>query len=278
MSAMIYDTTEQAFVEAETPMKFDQENQSWADTTGLAYNPEVDAWEEKWGNTKITLEGALEDSITVKDSSGNIVGVCTFDSGKTTGTISLTIPSTGGTYTFTSSVSDDPANINSKYSKTVTITPDTTNVKVMPDGLVLYWYGNECVDVTGGWYVPDGYQGKKYTNYFESGTEAGLGRSVSGAMFVNKMININGKTVIHGIHEANTSHCGILIKPPVNFSNILLNAIISLSTDDNSQNKHAFGYYKNSFSTSVTECYCCTYTRAYNNECRYNRIYAIYLT
>lgn len=59
MSAMIYDTTSQAFVEAETPMKFDTGNQSWADTTGLAYNPEVEAWEERWGNTKITLEGAL---------------------------------------------------------------------------------------------------------------------------------------------------------------------------------------------------------------------------
>lgn len=52
MSAMIYDTTEQAFVEAETPMKFDQENQSWADTTGLAYNPEAGAWEEKWSASK----------------------------------------------------------------------------------------------------------------------------------------------------------------------------------------------------------------------------------
>lgn len=48
MSAMIYDPTSQAFVEAETPMKFDTGNQSWADTTGLAYNPEAGAWEEKW--------------------------------------------------------------------------------------------------------------------------------------------------------------------------------------------------------------------------------------
>lgn len=47
MSAMIYDPTEQAFKEAETPMKFDNESQSWADTTGLAYNPDAEAWEEK---------------------------------------------------------------------------------------------------------------------------------------------------------------------------------------------------------------------------------------
>ena len=48
MSAMIYDPMSQAFVEAETPMKFDTGNQSWTDTTGLAYNPEAGAWEEKW--------------------------------------------------------------------------------------------------------------------------------------------------------------------------------------------------------------------------------------
>lgn len=55
MSAMIYDTTEHAFVEAEIPMKFDTGNQSWADTIGLAYNPEVEAWEEKWGSKQLYL-------------------------------------------------------------------------------------------------------------------------------------------------------------------------------------------------------------------------------
>lgn len=53
MSAMIYDPTSQAFVEAETPMKFDTGNKSWADTTGMAYNPEAEAWEEKWSQLKI---------------------------------------------------------------------------------------------------------------------------------------------------------------------------------------------------------------------------------
>ena len=55
MSAMIYDTTEQAFVEAETPMKFDADNQIWADTTGMAYNQEVEAWEEKW-RVKVSID------------------------------------------------------------------------------------------------------------------------------------------------------------------------------------------------------------------------------
>lgn len=149
----------------------------------------------------------------------------------------------------------------------------------MPDGLVLYWYGNECVDVTGGWYVPDGYQGKKYINYFEAGTAAGLGNSVYGAMVTNNMFNINGKTVIHGIHDAKVAHCGTLITTtPNDNSNWKNTRIVDLATNDVSENKHTLGYYYRAFTTNVTDAYCIAYVDVYNNGYRYNKIYAIYLT
>lgn len=45
----------------------------------------------------------------------------------------------------------------SEQSFTRIITKDTTDVYVMPEGS-LYWCGNECIDITGGWYrVTSGY-------------------------------------------------------------------------------------------------------------------------
>ena len=47
----------------------------------------------------------------------------------------------GNEYTFVSSVSG--------YSRTVTISEDMSDVYVMPEG-ALYWYGNECTNISGG--------------------------------------------------------------------------------------------------------------------------------
>lgn len=52
MAAMIWDTEAQAYKEAETPMIHDPASGAWVETTGLAYNPEAEAWEEKWSAFK----------------------------------------------------------------------------------------------------------------------------------------------------------------------------------------------------------------------------------
>lgn len=48
MAAMIWDTEAQAFTEAETPLKYDPIAGAWTETTGMAYNQDAAAWEEKW--------------------------------------------------------------------------------------------------------------------------------------------------------------------------------------------------------------------------------------
>ena len=48
MSVMIWDSTSQAFVEAQTPMVYDTENQAWRETTGLIWDEQNQAWVEKW--------------------------------------------------------------------------------------------------------------------------------------------------------------------------------------------------------------------------------------
>lgn len=89
----------------------------------------------------LTLEGAKEDTITIKDSDNNTVATCVFASGQTSGTVSVTIPNAGGTYTFISSVAKDTISGTSNYSKSVSLTNTSSSVSVMPDN-VMYWYGN----------------------------------------------------------------------------------------------------------------------------------------
>lgn len=50
-----------------------------------------------------------------------------------------------GSITFTSSIAKDPsdASLQTLYSKTVDVTNSTTDVYVMPDGKIYYWYGYE---------------------------------------------------------------------------------------------------------------------------------------
>lgn len=89
----------------------------------------------------ITVNGASKETLTFKDSSGNITSVTTDDSGKAS--VSLKV----GEYMLTGSVSE--------YNKNVTVDISTTEINAYPDGTV-YWYGNgdqsdeSLFSVTGG--------------------------------------------------------------------------------------------------------------------------------
>lgn len=96
---------------------------------------------------RLTLIGAKNDVITIKDSGGHTVGTCTFPSGATQGTIDVS-GNPSELYTFTSSIAKDTTSGTSAYSKQMYLSDDA--MKVMPNG-ALYWYGNECTDITGGW-------------------------------------------------------------------------------------------------------------------------------
>lgn len=100
---------------------------------------------------KLTIEGAKEDTITITNGSWSETVV--FGTGKVSEEVSLIIPPEliGTDFIFTSSIAKDTTSGTSNYSKTVLITRSTKSVKVMPEGLVLYWYGNKCEDVTGGY-------------------------------------------------------------------------------------------------------------------------------
>ncbi|MBO5853294.1 MAG: hypothetical protein J6Q61_00995 [Bacteroidales bacterium] len=101
----------------------------------------------------LTINGAKEDSITIYDSNDVQVGSCIFASDQTSGTCQISVPAGGGSYKFISSVAKDTTTGSSDYEKTVVLTDTLTQtVNVMPDNC-LYWFGNEMLDATGGWYA-----------------------------------------------------------------------------------------------------------------------------
>ena len=97
----------------------------------------------------LTLNGAMEDTITVEDSNGVTIGTCVFASGQTSGTLTASVaPGYSDTWTFTSSVAKDTTTGTNDYSMTQTITDTVSQtVNVHPDK-ALYWYGNEIEPIT----------------------------------------------------------------------------------------------------------------------------------
>ena len=95
----------------------------------------------------VDIYSAASDTISYTDDNGAQT-VTTDATGKATGvSIDITQPSIGvdPTITFTSSIAKDPTDLTADYSKSVTITENTTEIYVMPEGAV-YWYG--CNDNT----------------------------------------------------------------------------------------------------------------------------------
>lgn len=53
MAALIWDEQSQAFVEpTNVPMRYDQESGAWVETTGMAWDTQAQAWEEKWSRVE----------------------------------------------------------------------------------------------------------------------------------------------------------------------------------------------------------------------------------
>ncbi len=117
----------------------------------------------------VTIHSAKEDTISYTDIDGATQTI-TFASGETSKQVQITIEPNGSSITFTSSVAKDPSNLSNDYSKTVTITRNTTDVYVMPDN-ALYWWGYERSDLDN----PSQWPGQsanvactRYTNYYDA--------------------------------------------------------------------------------------------------------------
>ena len=102
----------------------------------------------------VTIYSAKEDTISYVDIDGATQTI-TFASGETSKQVTIEIEASGSSITFTSGVAKDPNNLSNYYSKTVTITSNTTEIYLMPDN-TLYWWGYmsdnaESVIASNGW-------------------------------------------------------------------------------------------------------------------------------
>lgn len=146
----------------------------------------------------LTLNGAKEDSITIKDADDVTVATCVFASGQTSGTVQIEVPVGGSNFKFVSSVAKDTTTGTPDYEKIITLTDAVSqSVNVYPDDVV-YWYGNEVVALTGwgqsGWtYVAPTFN----TNDIYMGTTA---NASSGVRF-----NVSDVNKITVIYELNTT-------------------------------------------------------------------------
>lgn len=109
-----------------------------------------DSTSEKWINSgsapgptytdlTVTIYGAVEDTISFTDAAG-ISHSEVFASGQSSKSVTFKINPSGSTITFTSAVAKNPDDLTTDYSKSVTITSATTEIKVMHDNS-LYWWG-----------------------------------------------------------------------------------------------------------------------------------------
>ena len=153
----------------------------------------------------VTLYSAVEDTVTFTDASGAKTEV--FASGQSSKSVSIVIPPSGMSITFTSSVAKNPDDLTADYSKTVTVTSGTTEVYVMPD-VALYWYGFTSSDLTtmSGWtwgsgsYVAPTYQ----TRYVDCNAASGKFTGIASASTIasGKVIKTiaKGETIGSGIY------------------------------------------------------------------------------
>gem|GEM_PF-5786767 len=152
----------------------------------------------------LTLNGAKEDNITIKDLNDVTVGTCIFATGQTSGTCQITIPANGGTYKFISSVAKALDGSGNDYSKNVTLTNSLSqSVDVMPDVFLLYWYGNEKVSWVGSGYTTNHplytlSGGIKETNDMYVTTTASNTMNYFG---LDAMVSFNGYTKLKAAHE-----------------------------------------------------------------------------
>ena len=140
MAAMRWDEQSQAFVETtEAPKRYDPESEAWIETTGMSWDSEAQAWTERWGQKATAyVYGAARETVTIKKDGIIVATVETDSTGQSTEQITLY----SGIYTLTGSVSG--------HTEEQAVNENTDRFRAMPEG-ALYWYGNVCTWITGGW-------------------------------------------------------------------------------------------------------------------------------
>lgn len=125
----------------------------------------------------VTIYSAVGDTLTYTDIYG-ISRMISLDADSDHATATIDIQPSGSTLTFTSSIAKNPDDLSSAYSKSVTITDATTEIKVMPDNS-LYWWGyidSDCdaISTANGWTGLTPSAPSFNTNYVDCNCSSGI--------------------------------------------------------------------------------------------------------
>lgn len=113
-------------------------------------------------NINVELKSNIDVSVNFYSSANDTVSYVGLDGQSHTittdidghATATITIDSSGSSFTFVSSVAKDPSNSSNYFSKILTLTPSTSNIYLMPDGNVFYWYGWKSANIQTAPYKP----------------------------------------------------------------------------------------------------------------------------
>lgn len=133
----------------------------------------------------ITIYSAKEDTVTYTDIHGD-TQTEVFASGQSSKQITVDIEPNGSSITFTSGVAKDPINLSNAYSKTVTITSNTTDVYLMPDD-ALYWWGYDSGNIENASGIQLGMSYISYTTNINSISMTPSSGSFSGVINKNQL-------------------------------------------------------------------------------------------
>lgn len=173
----------------------------------------------------VTIYSAKEDTISYTDIDGATQTI-TFASGETSKQVQIAIEPNGSSITFTSSVAKNPNNLSQVYSKTFTITTNTTELYLMPEN-TLYWWGYEKVVAEATGYRPSDFGG----NTVAAPT---ISRSTN-YMTITEPSNAQGCVIWNNINLSNASavkaYCKVASTSGYNGANLNIANIATITSD-----------------------------------------------
>lgn len=180
----------------------------------------------------LTLNGAKNDVITIKDSNDQTVATCTFAAGQTSGSVQLTVPVGGASFKFVSSKAKGITSetLSSDYEKTVALTDAVSQtVNVYPKN-ALSWFGNLVKPMTATGY---GMANLPNTGTIEQGTDkidvASSGTGSIAVFGTNEAIDFSQFNSLKAIEISNADD-GFSIRAASQKANIATDALATIST------------------------------------------------
>ena len=228
----------------------------------------------------VNLYGAANAVIAYTDLNGNQTQTLDSTGTKTGVEINLSPDATSLTLEDTT-IAKNPSNLSANYTKTVSVSQSTTDIYVMPDGYVMYWYGYEPTTLKAYAYGGNGdtFSGgttvinkTESPNYYYQYTSAD---SRMGIVTNSVRVNLGDYSTLNSIAKHNPSsdaRAFVCIIDSVKDNYNSLGCISYYNTESN------WTYLTRNISSVTSSGYVMTKTNRYSGNSRYIRVQAVWLS